>query len=88
MARIESDDLHDPELIFVASSLRVARRAEALLTQTGVEYAVGVEEIGRTLLFRSVRMGATFYVASSMAASCREQLTAAGLGTGVVEEHE
>jgi hypothetical protein len=53
-----------------------------------VEYAVGVEEIGRTLLFRSVRMGATFYVASSMAASCREQLTAAGLGTGVVEEHE
>ena len=85
MARIESGDLGDPEPIFIAGSLRAARRAEEWLTTAGVDYSVEVEPIGRSLLFGSVRMGAAFYVTSSQAAYCRQQLTAAGFDRGVAE---
>jgi hypothetical protein len=88
MARVDPEDLQDPECIFVAASLRVAKRAEEALTLSGLQYAVEVEEIGRTLLFRSVRMGAVFYVASSQAAYCRQHLTAAGFGKGVVADEQ
>ena len=50
----------------------------------GVDYSVEVELIGRSLLFGSVRMGAAFYVTSSQAAYCRQQLSAAGFDKGVV----
>jgi len=88
MARIDAEDLRDPELVFVAAALRMALRAEECLTHAGVNYAVQVEEIGRTLLFRRVRMGAAFYVDSSQAAYCREQIIAAGFGRGVVHTEE
>lgn len=88
MARIEPEDLRDPEQIFIAGSLRIARRAEEWLTTAGVDYAVQVEEFGRSLLFGSVRMGAAFYVNATQAEHCRQQLTAAGLGAGVVEVEE
>jgi hypothetical protein len=88
MARIEPEDLRDPEQIFVAGSLRVARRAEEWLTTAGVDYAVQVEEFGRSILFGTVRMGAVFYVNATQAAHCRQQLTAAGLGAGVIEVEE
>jgi hypothetical protein len=84
MARIESGDLPDPEIVFVTGSLRTARRAEEWLTTAGVAYSVEVEVLGRSLLFGSVRMGAAFYVTSSQAAFCREQLTVAGFHRGVV----
>jgi hypothetical protein len=86
MPRIEAEDLRDPELIFLSGTLRLAKRAEEWLTTAGVDYAVQVEPIGRTLLFRTMRMGAAFYVTSSQAAYCRNELTSAGLGRGVVEE--
>lgn len=85
MARIDIDDLQEAEPIFVAAKLGVARQAEECLTRAGVEYAVEVEPIGRTLLFRRVRMGAAFYVSAAVAPHCREQLSLAGLGSGVVE---
>jgi len=85
MARIEPEDLGDPELIFIGRSLRVARSAEEWLTTAGVDYVVQVEPVGRSLLFGTVRMGAAFYVTSTEAAQCRQQLTAAGLNAGVVE---
>lgn len=85
MARVESDDLHDPEPVFIAGSLRAARNVEEWLTTAGVDYSVEVEPIGRSLLFGSVRMGAAFYVAASQAAYCRQQLTAAGFAQGVIE---
>ena len=88
MARIDTEDLRDAELIFVAAKLRTAQQAEEHLTRAGVEYAVEVEPIGRTLLFRRIRMGAAFYVSASLASHCREQLTVAGLGAGVVEREE
>lgn len=86
MALIDIEDLNEPEKVFVAASLRVAKRAEDALTQAGIQYAVEVEEIGRTLLFRSVRMGAVFYVAASQAAYCRQYLPAAGFDRGVVHD--
>lgn len=86
MPLIDIEDLTDPEKIFVATALRVAKRAEEALTHAGIQYAVEVEEIARTLLFRSVRMGAVFYVAASQAAFCRAHLAAAGFGQGVVHD--
>ena len=85
MAQIEAEDLSDPERIYIAGTLGLAKRVEEWLTMAGVEYAVKVEPFGRSLLFGSVRMGAAFYVTSAQASYCREQLTAGGLGGGVVD---
>ena len=88
MTRSESEDLRDPECVFIAGTLRAARRVEEWLMMAGVEYAVEVEPIGRSMLFGSTRMGAAFYVASAQAAYCRQQLTAAGFGRGVVDRQD
>ena len=88
MARIERENLPEAERIFIAASLRVARRVEEWLTAAGVDYVVQVEPIGRSVLFHAVRNGAAFYVTSAHAAYWREQLTAAGLSGVVVEEPE
>jgi hypothetical protein len=85
MGRIELEQLHDPEQIFVAGTLRMARRAEEWLANAGVDYVVQVEQFGRSFLFGTPRMGAVFYVSSTQAAHCRDQLTAEGLGGGVIE---
>jgi hypothetical protein len=85
MPRLELEELPDPEQIFVAGSLRLARRAEEWLIAAGIDYVVMVEPFGRSLLFGTERMGAVFYVTATSAAECRQQLTAAGLGGGVLE---
>ena len=85
MAKVEPEQIRDPERIFVARSLRLALRVEEWLTAAGVDYAVQVESVGRSLLFRTERMAAVFYVNAGQAAYCREQLTAAGFGRDVVE---
>ncbi len=84
MSRIDHEDLADPERVLAAASLRLAKSVETRLTELGVPYAVEVEPIGRTLLFRSVRMGAVFYVSAAQAAFCREQLAAAGFGNAII----
>jgi hypothetical protein len=88
MARVEPEQLRDPERIFIAKSLRLALRVEEWLTTAGVDYTVQTESVGRSLLFGTDRMGAVFYVTSGQAVYCREQFTAAGLGSGVVELQE
>lgn len=88
MSRIDTDDLQDPERIFVAWSLRVARQAEELLIGHGVSYGVEVEPLGRSFLFGAARHAAVFYVAAGQATFCRARLTAAGLGRGVVDPEE
>lgn len=85
MARVEPEQLRDAERIVVARSLRLALRLEEWLTAASVDYAVQVESIGRSLLFRTERMGAVFYVNAGQATYCRDQLTAAGFGRDVVE---
>lgn len=86
MARIEADQLQDPEQIFLASSLRTARRVEALLDSRGVDYVVQVEELGRTTLFGTMRHAAGFYVPAGQASHCRAMLVDAGLSHGIVEK--
>jgi hypothetical protein len=85
MARVEPGTFGDQELIrvFVAPTVREARRAEALLTERGVNYTVQAEPIGRTL-FGSPRVWAAFYVLADQAEYCSSQLIEAGLGRGVL----
>ena len=80
--------MRDPERIYVARTLRLSLRVEEWLTTAGVDYTVQVESVGRSLLFRTERIGAVFYVNAGQASYCREQLTAAGLGSGVVEREQ
>jgi len=85
MAHVEADFFGDQELarVFLAATLREARRAEALLTDRGVNYLIRPESFGRTL-FGSPRVGAAFYVEISQAEYSASQLIAAGLGRGVL----
>jgi hypothetical protein len=85
MARVEPEQVRDPERIFIARTLRLSLQTEEWLTAAGVDYVVEVEPVGRSLLFGTERMGAVFYVNAGQASYCREQLTAAGFGKGVVE---
>ena len=86
MARIEPDQLQDPEPIFLASTLMTARKVEALLDSHGVDYVVQVEELGRTTLFGTMRHAAGFYVLAGQASLCRALLSGAGLSHGILEE--
>jgi len=85
MPQVSPDVFGGQELaaVFLAATLREARRAEALLTERGVNYIVKTEQFGRSL-FGSPRMGAVFYVQVSRAEYCGSQLVAAGLERGVL----
>jgi hypothetical protein len=52
----------EPELIFVAKRLRDAVSLESLLAGAGVDYAVEADEYEGGLIFKSMRVGAFFYV--------------------------
>lgn len=82
---VEPEDREDLERIFIARTLRQAKKAEALLAEVGVDYVVQVEPYGRSFLFGSIRHGAVFYVARQQAARCREQLIRVGFAKGVIE---
>jgi hypothetical protein len=84
VGHVEPEDLQNRERIFIARTLRQAKKVEALLTAAGVDYDVEVEPYGRSLLFGTIRHGAAFYVAAIDAAPCRERLVAAGFWKGVV----
>jgi hypothetical protein len=86
MTRIEADALPDPEQVYVAASLGEARKVEALLTSSGVNYATQVEVLGRSTLFGSVRHAAGFYVTAAQAEYCRSALAQAGFSSGIVQE--
>lgn len=83
MGRVEEDDVDEGEIVYVAATLREARRVEEALAGHGIDYAVEVVELGRTTLFGSMRHGAAFSVRASQAAYCRTMLSA--IGRGVVE---
>jgi hypothetical protein len=52
----------EPELIFVAKRLRDAISLEAVLTGAGVDYAVEPDQYEGGIIFKSMRVGAFFYV--------------------------
>jgi hypothetical protein len=85
MPQVSLDVFGGQELaaVFLAATLREARRAEALLTERGVNYVVKTEQFGHSLL-GSPRVGAVFYVQVSQVDYCGSQLVAAGLGRGVL----
>ena len=52
----------EPILIYIAKRLKDALRLEAIFTEAGVDYGVEADEYKGGVLFRSVRVGAFFYV--------------------------
>jgi hypothetical protein len=52
----------EPELVFIARRLRDAESLEKVLTDAGIEYAVEADHYQGGVIFRSVRVGAFFYV--------------------------
>jgi hypothetical protein len=52
----------EPHLLFVAKRLREAIALESVLTAADVDYAVEPDEYEGGVIFKSVRVGAFFYV--------------------------
>lgn len=52
----------DPQLIFVARRLADAIALEAVLTGADIDYAVEADEYEGGVIFKSMRVGAFFYV--------------------------
>jgi hypothetical protein len=50
------------ELIFIAKRLRDAIRLESLLTEAGIDYAVETDQYAGGVIFKTMRVGAFFYV--------------------------
>jgi hypothetical protein len=89
MARIDIEEFEErqSELIFIARTVREARRVEALLTAEGIDYAIALEPFLHGGVFGVVTLtGLGFYVLSGQASDCRELLGRCGLSVGVVEE--
>ena len=53
---------HEPELIYIAKSLKEAIWLESILTAAGVDYGVEADEYQGGVIFRRTRTGAFFYV--------------------------
>lgn len=53
---------HDPALIYIAKRLKEALRLESIFTSAGLDYGVEADEYRGGIIFRSVRVGAFFYV--------------------------
>jgi hypothetical protein len=62
--RRQPDDFGDEPLVlvYIARKLREALALEELLTSSGVDYLVEVDQYSGGLIFRSQRAGAFFYV--------------------------
>lgn len=52
----------EPQLIFIAKRLRHAEKLESILTESGIDYGVEADHYASGIIFRSVRIGAFFYV--------------------------
>jgi len=70
----------EPELIFVAKRLRDALRLESVLNGAGIDYAVEPDQYEGGIIFKSLRVGAFFYVRPEL----REQAVAVMLENGYV----
>jgi hypothetical protein len=70
----------EPQLIFVAKRLRDAISLEGVLTGAGVDYAVEPDQYEGGMIFKTMRVGAFFYVRPEL----REQAVAVMLENGYV----
>ena len=71
-------DGHDPVLIYIAKRLGDAQRLEKILSDSGFDYGVEADEYRGGVVFRSVRIGAFFYVLPAVADAARELLRQKG----------
>lgn len=63
-------------LVHIASTLRGALKLEAVLSESGIPYAVETDSYLGGLLFRTQRTGAFFYVSDADADRTRAPMTA------------
>ena len=89
MARVEADELGEREtrLVFIASSVAEAERAEEVLTEHGIDYAVALERYVAGLLFARERAGVGFHVLEAQATLSRTVLRRR-FKAGVIEDQE
>ncbi len=59
-------------LIYIAKRLKDALRLESIFTSAGLDYGVEADEYRGGVLFRSVRVGAFFYVLPESVAAAHE----------------
>ena len=64
----------EPALIYIAKKLNDALRLESILDAAGVDYGVEPDEYRGGVVFRTVRVGAFFYVPAENAEAAREVL--------------
>jgi hypothetical protein len=62
----------DATLIYIAKKLRDALRLEELFAGAGVDYGVEADEYRGGIVFRTVRVGAFFYVLPETVAAAHE----------------
>jgi hypothetical protein len=65
-------DGKEPALIYIAKRLKEALRLESVFTSAGVDYGVEADEYRGGVLFRSIRVGAFFYVLPEMRDAAQE----------------
>ena len=73
----------DANLIFIARRLRDATGLESVFTNAGIDYEVEPDQYEGGVIFRSMRVGAFFYVAPEQ----REKAIAVMLENGYVPTH-
>ena len=78
--RREPEHFGDRELslIYVGRKLKVALRAEEVLTAAGVDYFVEADRYWAGMILRRERVGAFFYVEPEVEVAARETLRRAG----------
>jgi hypothetical protein len=67
-------DNREPVLIYIARKLNDALRLEAILDSAGVDYGVEADHYRGGVIFRTVKVGAFFYVLPEHLESAREIL--------------
>ncbi|MGD2270720.1 MAG: hypothetical protein PVI06_10000 [Desulfobacterales bacterium] len=87
MSRIAFEELpiQARERILVAVNLSEAKKAEKILNEIKIAYAVNIEPYYRISPFQTQHQGAAFYVKTENAEICRKILKEKGLAAGVVD---
>ncbi len=64
----------EPVLIYIARKLNDALRLEAILDAAGIDYGVEADQYRGGVIFRTVKVGAFFYVLPEQEDTAREVL--------------
>jgi hypothetical protein len=91
MARVEIEEFSGKDIsrLFVAGSIREAERAEVLLSENAISYAVEIEDfINPGFFSSSIKKGVVFYVLSGQYDFCRSVLLTNGLKSGLVDNKD